>query len=68
VTNIPQGKVTSGDVKMAYTGPAPPKGKHRYVLTLWQQTPSDAPDRFADQHPIQVLESIHESINHFPAA
>lgn len=57
IINIPDGDISKGKVVVPYMGPAPPEGKHRYIFTLWRQTPSGDMSQIAKEdvdHPIEV--------------
>jgi phosphatidylethanolamine-binding protein (PEBP) family uncharacterized protein len=57
ITNIPDGDLSKSKVVVPYTGPAPPKGTHRYVFTLWRQTPAGDPNTIAKEdwdHPVEA--------------
>lgn len=57
IINIPDGELSKGKVVTPYTAPAPPQGEHRYVFTLWRQTPPGRPETIAKEdwdHPFEV--------------
>jgi phosphatidylethanolamine-binding protein (PEBP) family uncharacterized protein len=37
VANIPEGDVSKGDTITLYAGPTPPRGTHRYIITMYEQ-------------------------------
>jgi phosphatidylethanolamine-binding protein (PEBP) family uncharacterized protein len=37
ITNIPDGRITDGDVVVGYAPPSPPSGEHRYFVSVYKQ-------------------------------
>ena len=44
---------------MPYQGPAPPAGRHRYIFTLWWQTPPGKLDEIANEDMDHTIEVCH---------